>query len=145
MASLLDDLSYVMRKRIIDAEIVAQEEFQSEGKVAPSVPCYVRETAMILDNTVDLQNAELVQCLCQYDVFASRTDFPSVVSKIRTIAEQISGLFDVMIPANVSVVLANHPDFFANVARPPKTEAVKQEGEIFSVSILIYVNIVKRY
>lgn len=136
---IIETLRIAMRNRIINAGIVAQDEYQREFYEAPDVSSYyIRETLIDMGRTEPTQTSELQTVLCEYDVIVSR-QWLNPTATADNLAEKLRAEFNVKDPEKINIELPGLSNVQAWVREPVSTEAAAQEADYYRLPVMIYV------
>ncbi len=147
MAAAQDILTAVreaVRKRILlEDAVVTQGEYQREATKAPDADAYIRETVIFMDAAENFQGSFQNQYLVEFDIFVNRKAYPnSVTAELYRLGAAVCAAFN---PRNTVKQTLSLTGVAAGVIcwidRLPQYNSVQQEGELFELPVLIYVNV----
>lgn len=130
------ELAYAIRQMLVP-EVFAAGEYQQPDSDAPKVPLYVRET--ILEETAEIytQSSRRWTYLCEFDIFCSRTTYPSPYRTLQAKADEIKAIFDP--DAKKKLSIRNYRVWLAGL---PQCQGMDQEEELFRLPVTFTVVVV---
>ena len=136
---ILETLRVEMRRRIINAGVIPQDQYQREWHEAPDVDnFYIRETVIDMGRSEPSQSGLLQNVLCEYDIFVNEKWLnPTLTAD--NIAEKLQAEFDVKSPEKIKITLPDWDNVQAWVSEPVYREAAEQDSGWYKLPVLIHV------